>query len=87
MNRRQNLLRFLVVFILIAGMLGNHPVTMAQEEQEQQQKSDGYSLITDLLTIFPKEQVEKAKAKGYDVRFAKYQPSQYNLEIDRKSVV
>lgn len=81
MNRRQNLLRFLVVFILIAGMLGNHPVTMAQEEQEQQQKSDGYSLITDLLTIFPKEQVEKAKAKGYDVRFAKYQPSQYNLEI------
>ena len=81
MNRRQNLVRFLVVLILMAGVFGNHQVAIAQEEQEQQQKSDGYSLITDLLTIFPEEQIEKAKARGYDVQFAKYQPSQYNLEI------
>lgn len=81
MNRRQNLLRFLVVLILMIGMVGNNQVAIAQEEQEQQQNSEGYSLITDLLTIFPEEQIEKAKARGYDVRFAQYQPSQYNLEI------
>jgi hypothetical protein len=34
-----------------------------------------------LLTIFPQDEINKARAKGYDVKFSKYHPSQYNLEI------
>jgi hypothetical protein len=48
---------------------------------EQAQSNEGFNMISDILTIFPQDQVEKAKAKGYDVKFAKYEPSRYRLEM------
>ncbi|MBA4603779.1 CD3337/EF1877 family mobilome membrane protein [Thermoactinomyces mirandus] len=76
---RKIFILFLAALLFLVGIVGNSNIAIAAEEQEK--NSEGYSLISDLLTIFPEDQIEKAEAKGYEVKFSKYQPSQYNLEI------
>ncbi|MBD1370837.1 hypothetical protein IC620_00485 [Hazenella sp. IB182357] len=48
---------------------------------EPETESEGYNLITDVLTVFPDEQVKEAESKGYETQFVQYEPSRYNLEI------
>ncbi|MGA9175480.1 MAG: hypothetical protein WBZ33_16100, partial [Thermoactinomyces sp.] len=69
-----------VIAVVVAmAITVNAGVVFAADRTSQ--SSDGYSLISDLLTIFPQDEINKARAKGYDVKFSKYHPSQYKLEI------
>jgi hypothetical protein len=64
---------FLILFFHWRGV----GIVQAKEESE----SEGFNLLTDILTIFPKDKIEKAKASGYDVKYSKYNPSRYHLEL------
>jgi hypothetical protein len=68
---------FLAVLVLAFCVTGDIGLAFAEENKQ----AEGYGLVSDLLTVFPKEQAERAKANGYDVKFSKYSPSQYNLEL------
>lgn len=76
----------MLILILALGWIGLNNVVYAEEENNS---SEGFNLISDLLTIFPEEKVKQARAKGYEVKFSKYKPSQYNLElhIEEKSLL
>jgi len=67
----------MLILILTLGWIGQNSVVYAEEPNS----SEGFNLISDLLTIFPDEKIKKARAKGYEVKFARYNPSQYNLEL------
>ncbi|MXQ55522.1 CD3337/EF1877 family mobilome membrane protein [Shimazuella alba] len=41
----------------------------------------GYNFMFDTLVHFPEERVEQAKQKRYEVKYTKYKPSRYYLEI------
>lgn len=77
--RRSSLVRKIVVLSLIGLMfLGQESVFAAAKTQE----SEGFNLLTDILTIFPQEKIDRAKTSGYDVKYSKYNPSRYHLELD-----
>lgn len=86
MLRRKIVCFSLLILILSLGWIG---ISNAVHAEENNQSSEGFSLISDLLTIFPEEKVKQARAKGYEVKFAKYKPSQYNLElhVEEKSLL
>ncbi|MBA4542148.1 MULTISPECIES: CD3337/EF1877 family mobilome membrane protein [Thermoactinomyces] len=79
MNLRKRKWGAVIALVLAMAMTVNAGVVFAADSTSQ--SSDGYSLISDLLTIFPQDEIKKARAQGYDVKFAKYFPSQYKLEI------
>ncbi len=79
MKTGRYLLAGLVTLFLCAGIVGSDAKVFAAEEQEP---SPGFNFPSDLLILFPEDQIEEAKAKGYDAKFSKYPLSRYNLEMD-----
>ncbi|AUS07870.1 hypothetical protein C1X05_02865 [Laceyella sacchari] len=69
---------FLLTLLIMGGSAGSGSVVYAEETK---QESEGFNLVSDLLTIFPEEKIDRAKAKGYETKFAKYKPSRYSLEM------
>jgi hypothetical protein len=66
----------LLITIVFVGGLGGRVVLAAGVVDPQ-----GHSQIYDALTSFPQEKIQKARARGYDVKFSKYEPSRYSLEL------
>ncbi|MBA4493654.1 CD3337/EF1877 family mobilome membrane protein [Paenactinomyces guangxiensis] len=77
MKIRKIMLVCLLTLFLSIGFAGSNSVVFAEEANND----PGHSQIYDILTQFPEEKIKEAKAKGYDVRFGKYDPSRYSLEL------
>ncbi|SFI88787.1 CD3337/EF1877 family mobilome membrane protein [Thermoflavimicrobium dichotomicum] len=60
---------FFFIFLFSRSVLAADPKTDNQ----------GHNLLFDILTSFPEERIAEAKTHGYEVRFARYQPSRYAL--------
>ncbi|SEN55326.1 CD3337/EF1877 family mobilome membrane protein [Lihuaxuella thermophila] len=69
----------LFVLLITTGIIGSHAAAFAEDAQQQ---SEGFNLPTDILILFPEDQIQAAKAKGYEVKFSKYPLSRYNLEME-----
>ena len=78
-GKKQIITILLTVCILMSGLSGS--VAYAAEEKS----AAAYDLPSDLSVIFPKERVEKAKDKGYDVQYSRFKPSRYSLEYIPKN--
>ncbi|WP_124726618.1 CD3337/EF1877 family mobilome membrane protein [Staphylospora marina] len=78
MNWKKWCFALLACLLMFLGPVGG---SGRAEAEETTKKSEGYGLITDLLTVFPEEQAKRARAHGYEVKFNRYKPSQYNLEL------
>jgi hypothetical protein len=66
----------ILVCYLWTSMLGK-----ASAEPQVPPDQTGYNFMFDTLVHFPEERIKTAKQKGYDVKYAKYKPSRYYLEI------
>jgi hypothetical protein len=53
----------------------------ASAETQAPPDQSGYNFMFDSLVHFPEERIKQAKQKGYDVKYTKYKPSRYYLEI------
>ena len=72
--------RCLAVGVLVC-YLWTAMVGSASAEPTVPTDQTGYNFMFDSLVHFPDERIKTAKQKGYDVKYAKYKPSRYYLEI------
>ncbi|TCS96957.1 CD3337/EF1877 family mobilome membrane protein [Hazenella coriacea] len=79
MNKRRTWMIFLTLLIWITVIPGTQAV---YAEEKAEQSSEGFSLIGDILTIFPEDKIKEAEKKGYNVKYSKYPPSRYYLDIN-----
>lgn len=77
--RRPEVLAKIIIVSLMGCILLVQGSVFAAEKNEQ---SEGFNLLTDILTIFPQEKIDRAKTHGYDVKYSKYNPSRYHLELN-----
>lgn len=73
MSNKMRLWVSLVICLIVVGI----PAVYAAPEVPD----PGHSQIYDIFTVFPKEVIQKAEAEGYPVKFSRYEPSRYSLEL------
>ncbi|WP_168188617.1 CD3337/EF1877 family mobilome membrane protein [Thermoflavimicrobium daqui] len=67
-----------IVALLFPLLFCTGSVLAADPKTDSQ--NQGHNGLFDILTHFPDEGIAKARAEGYEVRFAKYPPSRYSLD-------
>lgn len=74
--KRKKVIWILLLTMFFSLVVCGGSVVAADPNEESQ----GHSMLFDILTNFPDERIEEAKAEGYNPRFARYEPSRYTLE-------
>jgi hypothetical protein len=74
--------RWLVIAALVCYLWGSMAASAsAAPPASTNPEESGYNFMFDSLVHFPEERINEAKKHGYNVKYAKYKPSRFHLEI------